>query len=115
MLAADSAGDVDNARLAYQNALADEVGQLRPELWHFFMDFESCYGSIHDILAVESRWAAAMPQESFADNAMSAIDRLRRRYSHFDLWPCSLGQREYLERLLRPAEANLLDACARPV
>jgi hypothetical protein len=112
MICTDSAGDVDNARLSYQNALADEVGQLRPELWHFFMEFESCYGSIQDILAVESRWAALFPQEGFADTALASIDRLRRRYTHFDLWPCTLGQRDYLQRLLGPEEAALLEMCA---
>jgi hypothetical protein len=100
---AGSAGDVENARLALQNALADEAAQSRPDLWRFFQAFEVQHGSIQEVLQVEAGWATALaPAAPLGRRALAALDRLRRRYTHFDLWPCTLAQRAHLESLLAP-------------
>jgi hypothetical protein len=96
---AGSAGDVDNARLAFQNALADEAAQKRPELWHYFQAFEVQHGSISDILQVEAQWQAALPQKGCIAGALAALDRLRRRFTHCHLWPCTAQQHGHLEML----------------
>ena len=102
---AASDGDVENARLAFQNALADEAMQQRPELWRYFQAFEVQHGTLQDILQVESGQKAALPRAGVQQRTLAALDRLRRRYTHFDLWPCTLAQRAHLEPLLDPDSA----------
>ena len=110
---AGSAGDVDNARLVFQNALADEGAQRNPAMWRAFQAFEVQHGSIHELVQLEANWRAALPQEGFQKRAMAGLDRLRRRYTHFDLWPCTLAQRAHLEPLLEPRDgAGGANECA---
>jgi Suppressor of forked protein (Suf) len=98
---AGSAGDVDNARLLFQNALAEESASKDPEMRAAFVRFEAQYGSVAEVAAAEAAWRAAVAGMAGAAGtpapAAAAVQHMRQRYCFFDLWPCTLQQRRHLE------------------
>lgn len=94
---AGTVGDVENARLVYKNAIANEEVYRLPEIWEYFLDFEASYGTVQEMLTVEGQRRAALPET--AARPLDSVHAMRTRYTMLDLWPCTIGQREHIEGL----------------
>lgn len=96
-LATGTVGDVENARLVYKNAIANEEVYKLPEIWEYFLDFEAAYGTVQEMLTVEGQRRAALP--TIANQALDSVHTMRMRYTMLGLWPCTTAQRHHLKGL----------------
>lgn len=94
---AGTVGDVENARLVYKNAVANEEVYRLPEIWEYFLDFEASYGTVQEMLTVEGQRRAALP--AVAGQPLDSVHAMRTRYTMLDLWPCTTAQRRHIEDL----------------
>ena len=94
---AGTVGDVENARLVYKNAVANEEVYRLPEIWEYFLDFEAAYGTVQEMLTVEGQRRAALPD--VAAQPIDSVHAMRTRYTLLDLWPCTTAQRQHIEGL----------------
>lgn len=109
---AGTVGDIENARLVYKNAIANEEVYRLPEIWEYFLDFEASYGTVQEMLTVEGQRRAALPET--AARPLDSVHAMRTRYTMLDLWPCTIGQREHIEGLQgmpRPGQKGI--SCVR--
>lgn len=83
-------------------------------MWHYFQAFEAQHGAISDILAVETQWQAAVPQSTPVAAAYAALDRVRRRFTHFGLWPCTVEQQAHLASVLPASSSDTPGGAAAP-
>lgn len=103
-LRAESTGAIDNARLLFQNAVADESAARDPAMRAAFVRFEAQYGSVAETTAAEAAWRSALAAAASADALPAAapatvVQQLYQRYCFLDLWPCTLRQRRHLEAI----------------
>jgi hypothetical protein len=94
---AAAAGDVMSARVAYKNAVANELVYKSPEIWEYFLEFEAEYGTVLEMLAVESQRLAALGER--AGSPRDILLTQQTRYTTMGLWPCTKEQRRYIEGL----------------
>lgn len=94
-----AAGDVNNARIVFKNAVANELVYKSPEIWEYFMEFETEHGTVQEMFAVESQRRVALKEKIAPRVAMDSLLMLRTRYKSMGLWPCTKEQQGYIEGL----------------
>ena len=94
-----AAGDVNNARIVFKNAIANEDVYRSPEIWDYFMEFEAQYGNVHEMLAVDTQRRVALKDKIAPRVAMDSLLMLCTRYKSMGLWPCTKEQKSYIHSL----------------